>query len=149
MHFSQLTDSHRATCVGPCPGSCDWYHWQGQATIPRTRHNGAVEDLGDFLRSRRSRLSPEDVGLRTYGERRRVPGLRREELAQLAGVSVTHYTRLGQGHGRNVSAEVLEAVASALRLTSDEREHLTNLVHPPRPVPGPDEPDVRPDLRCL
>jgi transcriptional regulator with XRE-family HTH domain len=106
-------------------------------------------ELTGFLMSRRAKLRPETVGLAQFGERRRVPGLRREELAQLAGVSVTHYTRLEQGHGRNVSAEVLEAVASALRLTSDEREHLTNLVHPPRPVPGPDEPDVRPDLRCL
>lgn len=106
-------------------------------------------ELTGFLMSRRATLRPETVGLPRYGERRRVPGLRREELAQLAGVSVTHYTRLEQGHGRNVSAEVLDAVAAALRLTSAEREHLTNLVHPPQLVPGPDEPHVRTDLRCL
>lgn len=106
-------------------------------------------ELTGFLKSRRAKLRPETVGLPQYGERRRVPGLRREELAQLAGVSVTHYTRLEQGHGRNVSGEVLDAVAAALRLSGVEREHLINLVHPPRPVPGPDEPAVRTDLRCL
>jgi transcriptional regulator with XRE-family HTH domain len=106
-------------------------------------------ELTRFLISRRARLQPEGVGLPSYGERRRVPGLRREELAQLAGVSVTHYTRLEQGHGRNVSTAVLDAVARALRLSGDEREHLTNLVHPPRPDPEPGEPKVRTDLMCL
>jgi hypothetical protein len=106
-------------------------------------------ELTGFLMSRRARLQPETVGVPRYGERRRVPGLRREELAQLAGVSVTHYTRLEQGHGRSVSAEVLEAVAGAMRLSRDEREHLTNLVHPPRAEPGPAEPEVRVDLMCL
>ncbi len=119
---------------------------QGVATLgavnPRT-------ELTGFLMSRRARLQPESVGVHRYGERRRVPGLRREELAQLAGVSVTHYTRLEQGHGRSVSTEVLDAVAGALRLTSDEREHLTNLIHPPRFGRGPAEPEVRADLRCL
>lgn len=57
----------------------------------------ARTDLGEFLRSRRTRLRPEDTGLPSYGERRRVPGLRREELAQLAGVSAGYYTRLEQG----------------------------------------------------
>ncbi|WP_212991749.1 helix-turn-helix domain-containing protein [Actinoplanes auranticolor] len=106
-------------------------------------------ELTGFLMSRRARLQPETVGVPRYGERRRVPGLRREELAQLAGVSVTHYTRLEQGHGRGVSAEVLDAVAGAMRLTRDEREHLTNLVHPPRLGPGPAGSAVRADLRCL
>ncbi|MGH3464842.1 MAG: helix-turn-helix domain-containing protein [Kribbellaceae bacterium] len=106
-------------------------------------------ELTGFLMSRRARLQPESVGVPRYGERRRVPGLRREELAQLAGVSVTHYTRLEQGHGRSVSAEVLDAVAVALRLTGDEREHLTNLIHPPRLDHGPGEPKVRTDLLCL
>jgi transcriptional regulator with XRE-family HTH domain len=106
-------------------------------------------ELTGFLTSRRGRLQPESVGMPRYGERRRVPGLRREELAQLAGVSVTHYTRLEQGHGRSVSAGVLDAVAGALRLTGDEREHLSNLVHPPRFDPAPGEPKVRADLLCL
>ncbi|MGH3469742.1 MAG: helix-turn-helix domain-containing protein, partial [Thermocrispum sp.] len=79
---------------------------------------------------RRARLSPEDVGLPRFGRPRRVPGLRREELAQLAGVSVAYYTRLEQGNGRNVSAEVLDAIARALRLTDAERAHLTHLAKP-------------------
>ncbi|MGK5733984.1 helix-turn-helix transcriptional regulator [Streptomyces sp. URMC 124] len=87
-------------------------------------------ELSEFLRSRRARLQPEEVGLTPYGGRRRVPGLRREELAQLAGVSVAYYTRLEQGRGQNVSAGVLEAIADALRLTRAERDHLTHLVHP-------------------
>ncbi|MET9417637.1 helix-turn-helix transcriptional regulator [Streptomyces klenkii] len=87
-------------------------------------------ELSEFLRSRRARLQPAEVGLTPYGGRRRVPGLRREELAQLAGVSVAYYTRLEQGHGQNVSTAVLEAIADALRLTGAEREHLTRLVRP-------------------
>ncbi|MEU6401564.1 helix-turn-helix transcriptional regulator [Streptomyces sp. NPDC046985] len=86
-------------------------------------------ELGEFLRSRRARLRPEDVGLPQYG-RRRVPGLRREELAQLAGVSAAYYTRLEQGNGRNVSAEVLDSIARALRLTDAEHAHLTHLAKP-------------------
>ncbi|MFI6098022.1 helix-turn-helix domain-containing protein [Lentzea sp. NPDC051213] len=84
-------------------------------------------ELSEFLRSRRARLTPDDVGLTQYGRARRVPGLRREELAQLAGVSVAYYTRLEQGNGRNVSAEVIDAIASALRLNGAERAHLRNL----------------------
>ncbi|MGW1889615.1 helix-turn-helix domain-containing protein [Streptomyces sp. NPDC002004] len=87
-------------------------------------------ELSEFLRTRRARLKPEDVGLPEYGRRRRVPGLRREELAQLAGVSVAYYTRLEQGNGRNVSAEVLDAIARALRLTDAEHAHLTHLAKP-------------------
>ncbi|MBA4861235.1 helix-turn-helix domain-containing protein [Streptomyces sp. PSKA54] len=87
-------------------------------------------ELSEFLRTRRARLKPEDVGLPDYGRHRRVPGLRREELAQLAGVSVAYYTRLEQGNGRNVSAEVLDAIARALRLTDAEQAHLTHLAKP-------------------
>ncbi|MFC8951821.1 helix-turn-helix domain-containing protein [Streptomyces sp. NPDC057101] len=87
-------------------------------------------ELSEFLRSRRARLKPQDVGLPEYGRHRRVPGLRREELAQLAGVSVAYYTRLEQGHGRNVSMEVLDAIARALRLSDTERAHLTHLAKP-------------------
>ncbi|WP_329562850.1 helix-turn-helix domain-containing protein [Kitasatospora sp. NBC_01266] len=87
-------------------------------------------ELSEFLRSRRARLQPQDVGLIYYGGRRRVPGLRREELAQLAGVSVAYYTRLGQGHAENVSSTVLDAIADALRLNGAEREHLSRLVRP-------------------
>ncbi|WP_413760278.1 helix-turn-helix domain-containing protein [Streptomyces sp. MMBL 11-3] len=88
--------------------------------------------LAEFLQARRSRLRPEDVGLRTYGERRRVPGLRREELAMLAGISAPYYTRLEQGQSRNASREVLDAVANALRLDDSERAHLHTLARTPR-----------------
>ncbi|MEU6801068.1 helix-turn-helix domain-containing protein [Streptomyces neyagawaensis] len=87
-------------------------------------------ELSEFLRTRRARLKPEDVGLPEFGRHRRVPGLRREELAQLAGVSVAYYTRLEQGNGRNVSAEVLDAIARALRLSDAEHSHLTHLAKP-------------------
>ncbi|MFC9297558.1 helix-turn-helix domain-containing protein [Streptomyces sp. NPDC057011] len=107
--------------------------------------------LGEFLRSRRARLRPEDVGLPDHGRHRRVPGLRREELAQLAGVSVAYYTRLEQGAGHNVSAEVLDAIARALRLSATEHAHMTHLA---RPVPrrrrqSPRPQQVRPELRTL
>ena len=91
----------------------------------------AREELREFLRSRRSRIAPADVGLTGHGPRR-VPGLRREELAQLAGVSVDYYTRLEQGRDINVSEEVLTAVANALRLRDDERAHLFDLAQPRR-----------------
>ncbi|MWA13226.1 helix-turn-helix transcriptional regulator [Streptomyces sp. BA2] len=87
-------------------------------------------ELSEFLRTRRARLQPEDVGLPNFGRHRRVPGLRREELAQLAGVSVAYYTRLEQGNGRNVSGEVLDAIARALRLTDAEHAHLTHMAKP-------------------
>lgn len=83
--------------------------------------------LGDFLQARRSQLRPEDVGAPTYGERRRVPGLRREELALLAGVSASYYTRLEQGQSVGASPEVLDAIARALRLDEAERLHLHDL----------------------
>ena len=91
--------------------------------------------LGDFLQARRARLRPEDVGLRDLGPRRRVAGLRREELAQLAGVSVSYYTRLEQGLSRGASAEVLDAIARALRLDDHEREHLERLADASRRAP--------------
>jgi transcriptional regulator with XRE-family HTH domain len=88
-------------------------------------------ELGDFLRTRRARLLPEEVGLASYGSRR-VPGLRREELAQLAGVSATYYTRLEQGQSQNASDDVLDAIARALRLDDDETAHLRDLARPTR-----------------
>ncbi|MGJ6961194.1 helix-turn-helix domain-containing protein [Streptosporangium sp. G11] len=88
--------------------------------------------LADFLQTRRGQLRPEDVGLRTYGERRRVPGLRREELAMLAGISAPYYTRLEQGQSQNASREVLDAIANALRLDEPERAHLHALARAPR-----------------
>ena len=82
----------------------------------------------EFLTSRRARITPEQAGLRTYGSGpRRVPGLRREEVALLAGVSIDYYTRLERGSLGGVSETVLEAVARALQLDEPERAHLFNL----------------------
>ena len=83
-------------------------------------------ELADFLRHCRTRLAPADVGLPT-GARRRTPGLRREEVAQLAGMSTDHYTRLEQARGSRPSRQMLAAVARGLRLTDDERDHLFHL----------------------
>jgi transcriptional regulator with XRE-family HTH domain len=83
-------------------------------------------ELGDFLKVRRGRLSPQDFGM-PAGSRRRTPGLRREEVALLAGVGVTWYTWLEQGRQINASSQVLDAVARTLRLDFAEREHLYRL----------------------
>ncbi|MFE3514542.1 helix-turn-helix transcriptional regulator [Streptomyces sp. NPDC059166] len=100
--------------------------------------------LGAFLRARRARVTPGDVGLPTSG-RRRTPGLRREEVAQLAGVGVTWYTWLEQGRARNASDQVLEAVARVLRLDAAEHRHLMVLAgRGPAPEPGPPM-DLRPE----
>ncbi|MEU5599857.1 helix-turn-helix transcriptional regulator [Streptomyces sp. NPDC020298] len=108
-------------------------------------------ELSEFLRTRRARLKPEDVGLPDYGRYRRVPGLRREELAQLAGVSVAYYTRLEQGNGRHVSPEVLDAIARALRLSDAEHAHLTHLAKPKqhKKKPAGRAQQVRGPLRTL
>jgi hypothetical protein len=90
-------------------------------------------DIRDFLVSRRAKLAPERVGLPT-GRRRRVPGLRREEVAVLAGVSTEWYTRLEKGHIGGVSEDVLEAVARALLLNEDERTYLLDLARAARPA---------------
>ncbi|MCT9076859.1 helix-turn-helix transcriptional regulator [Streptomyces fulvoviolaceus] len=90
-------------------------------------------ELADFLRRGRARLDPSDVGLAS-GPRRRTPGLRREEVASLAGMSVDYYTRLEQSRGPRPSRQMLTALARALRLTDDERDHLFHLTgeEPPR-----------------
>jgi len=98
--------------------------------------------LGEFLRSRRARLTPATAGVVSYGARR-VPGLRREELAQLAGVSATYYTRLEQGQSTNASESVIDAIARALNLDEDERTHLRDLARPVRATRSrPPRPDV-------
>ncbi|MEU7858772.1 helix-turn-helix transcriptional regulator [Nonomuraea sp. NPDC049141] len=93
-------------------------------------------ELSGFLKSRRARLRPEDVGLRDYGGMRRVAGLRREELARLAGVSIAHYTRLEQGKGDSVSDEVLDAIGVALRLDTDELAYLHRIARRPQACAG-------------
>ncbi|TQK86553.1 helix-turn-helix protein [Streptomyces puniciscabiei] len=102
-------------------------------------HTGGVDraELAGFLRSRRERISPADVGL-AAGPRRRTPGLRREEVAHLAFISTEYYTRLEQARGPRPSREVLAGLARALRLSDAEREHLHLLAGtPPDPAPGP------------
>jgi len=94
-------------------------------------------ELGDFLRSRRERLSPERAGLPTSG-RRRTPGLRREEVAVLAGVGVTWYTWLEQGRPINASSQVLHAIGRSLRLTEAEHRHLWTLAGERAPIPAVD-----------
>jgi transcriptional regulator with XRE-family HTH domain len=94
-------------------------------------------DIRDFLASRRARITPEQAGLLPGGGRRRVPGLRREEVAVLAGVSTDWYTRLEKGHIAGVSEDVLEAVARALQLDEAERLHLFNLARAARPSRAP------------
>ena len=94
-------------------------------------------ELGLFLRSRRERLRPADVGL-PDGVRRRTPGLRRQEVAQLAGVSVEYYIRLEQGRGPHPSRQVLSALTRALMLTADEREYLFRIAgETPPAMAGP------------
>ncbi|MCO1659354.1 helix-turn-helix transcriptional regulator [Pseudonocardia humida] len=98
-----------------------------------------MESLGAFLKSRRDRTTPARIGLRTYGAARRVPGLRREELAQLAGVSAGYYTRLEQGQAGTASGQVLDALARVLQLDPVETVHLHNLARQPA-SPGLREP---------
>ncbi|NYI03569.1 helix-turn-helix transcriptional regulator [Allostreptomyces psammosilenae] len=83
-------------------------------------------DLGEFLRARRARLRPEEVGLPSYGQRR-VAGLRREEVAVLAGMNTDYYARLEQGRERRPSPQILDAVSAALRLDDEARDHLYRL----------------------
>jgi transcriptional regulator with XRE-family HTH domain len=103
--------------------------------------NSTIErrlELSDFLRTRRAKIMPSDVGL-ADGARRRTPGLRREEVALLANIGTTWYTRLEQGLPINVSADVLQAISRALRLTSDERRHLYLLAGLPLAVAPQEE----------
>ncbi|MGW8378933.1 helix-turn-helix transcriptional regulator [Streptomyces sp. ODS28] len=105
-------------------------------------------ELGAFLRSRRERIRPEHVGL-VAGPRRRVPGLRRDEVAQLAGASVDYYTELERGAGSQPSEQMLAALARALRLTSDERDYLYRLADRPLPAHGGPATHVHPGMTDL
>ncbi|QXJ26229.1 helix-turn-helix domain-containing protein [Actinomadura graeca] len=113
----------------------------GTAGGPRGRQRRG--ELAAFLRSRRERITPADVGM-PPGPRRRTPGLRREEVAQLAGVGVTWYTWLEQGRPINASTQVLDAVARTLRLDAAEREHLYRLAEVPDAA-APEDADVLPE----
>ncbi len=104
--------------------------------------------LADLLRSRRERLDPADVGL-PPGQRRRTPGLRRDEVAALAAISTDYYTRLEQRRGPHPSPAVLTALARALRLTEDERDHLFHLAGQPAPARYSAGPHVSPGVLYL
>jgi transcriptional regulator with XRE-family HTH domain len=93
-----------------------------------TSRNDVRADIRQFLTTRRAKLTPAQAGLPAYGGNRRVPGLRREEVALLAGISIEYYTRLERGNARGVSDEVLEGLARALQLDEVERAHLGDLV---------------------
>jgi len=94
----------------------------------------AKNEIREFLTSRRAKVTPDQVGLPIYGEHRRVPGLRREEVALLAGVSVDYYTRLERGNAAGVSDSVLDALARALQLDEAERSHLIDLARATQPA---------------
>ena len=108
-------------------------------------------ELAAFLRARRARLSPRQAGLPETGSpgRRRTPGLRRQEVAQLAGMSVDYYIRLEQGRGPHPSRQVLSALARALMLTADERDYLFRVAgEAPPPAAGPSR-EITPGIRHL
>jgi transcriptional regulator with XRE-family HTH domain len=107
-----------------------------------------LTELGAFLKSRRDRIRPPDVGLPT-GPRRRVPGLRRDEVAQLAGASVDYYIELERGAGAQPSEPMLASLARALRLTLDERNHLYHLAGRPVPPSGSGASHVHPGMLDL
>ncbi|MEW1809619.1 helix-turn-helix transcriptional regulator [Pseudarthrobacter phenanthrenivorans] len=112
-------------------------------------------EVRQFLSSRRGRITPEQAGIEPYGGRRRVPGLRREEVARLAGVSVDYYTRLERGNLSGVSDSVLDAIAGALDLDRAEHDHLYDLARAAntsgrkRAAPAAAPAGVRPELQYL
>lgn len=105
-------------------------------------------ELGVFLRTRRARITPAEVGL-PAGPRRRVPGLRRDEVAHLAGASVDYYVELERGRGAQPSPQMLAALARALRLDADERDYLFHLAGRPAPATGGGTEHVPPALLAL
>ncbi len=113
----------------------------------------ARSDIREFLVSRRAKIGPEQAGLPAYGTKRRVAGLRREEVAMLAGISVEYYTRLERGNASGVSENVLEGIARALQLDEAERAHLFDLVRsadrsrPTRTRPGQER--IRPTVQRI
>jgi transcriptional regulator with XRE-family HTH domain len=113
----------------------------------------AGNEIREFLTSRRAKITPEHAGLRTFGGNRRVPGLRREEVALLAGVSVDYYTRLERGGAAGVSDSVLEALARALQLDEAERAHLFDLARAAHTTLGrprrPAKQRVRPSVQRM
>ncbi|MFC4950045.1 helix-turn-helix domain-containing protein [Pseudonocardia sp. GCM10023141] len=128
MLLSQHSDLHGTTSPTFDPA-------RGATIIGMPDERPYARELGDFLRSRRSRLRPQDVGLEPGG-RRKVPGLRREELALLAGLSTDYYQRMEQGRDVRPSDDILDALAGALNLDEEERGHLFTLAHAARRSPA-------------
>jgi transcriptional regulator with XRE-family HTH domain len=106
------------------------------------------DELAAFLRARRARVSPRDAGLPEVG-RRRTPGLRRQEVAQLAGMSIDYYIRLEQGRGPHPSRQVLSALARALMLNGDERDYLFRMAGEAPPLPVRPSREITPGMRNL
>src|SRR5579859_7811758 len=108
-------------------------------------------ELAAFLRARRARLSPRQAGLPADADpgRRRTPGLRRQEVAQLAGLSVDYYIRLEQARGPHPSRQVLSALARALLLTADERDYLFRVAGEAPPAPPRPGREITPGIRHL
>src|SRR3954451_23426784 len=144
--------ANRGSREGGSP--CQGRYWQGLPGTGARVYAWGVEtkqEIREFLTSRRARITPEHAGLRSYGSRR-VPGLRREEVAVLAGVSVPYYTRLERGDLSGASDSVLEALALALELDDAERAHLFDLAPaaqptPPRPRRRRAAQQVRPEIQ--
>jgi transcriptional regulator with XRE-family HTH domain len=140
------------SCAAAIAGSSALASWDRAYQAGGSRHNRSMarsDQLGEFVRSRRARVSPELVGL-DAGVRRRVPGLRREELAHLAHVSIDYVVRLEQGRIGRPSSDILEALARALLLDAAERRHLFRLAATSEPTPGGgDGTEVRPGLALL
>jgi transcriptional regulator with XRE-family HTH domain len=133
-----------------CRSRCRWWWRRRLAGAANADQNGDVDllELGGFLKSRRDRLNPRDLGLHD-GPRRRVAGLRRDEVANLAGASVDYYAQLEQGRGAQPSEQMLAALARALHLSLDERNHLYYLAGRPLPSAGSPNAHVHPGMLDL
>src|SRR6476661_7208642 len=121
-----------------------------QADRGKTKTVDAANDIAEFLTTRRANITPEQAGLPSYGKRR-VPGLRREEVASLAGMSVEYYKRLERGTVTGASELVLEGLARALQLDDAERAHLFDLARAAQPARARPrrrqaKPHIRPEI---
>ena len=138
-----------ADAAAPAGGTVAAMDHAGAADVPAgAAAESRRHELASFLRSRRERISPEQVGL-PPGRRRRTPGLRREEVAQLAAVGVTWYTWLEQARDIQVSGQVADAIARALMLDHIERRHLFTLAGTADPHPHLDCPGMSPAVRTM